>query len=66
MAAWKGPTYYFQKTIYKIIQLLAFYERMCFTKRCAVQDGLTDSVRLILGNNNPQNRILLNLMLRAF
>ena len=37
-----------------------------FTKGCAVQDGLTDSVRLLLGNNNPQNRILLNLMLRAF
>ena len=25
------------------------------TKGCAVQDGLTDSVRLLLGNNNPQN-----------
>ena len=41
-------------------------DRHCFTKGCAVQDGLTDSVRLFLGNNNPQNRILLNLMLRAF
>ena len=37
-----------------------------FTKGCAVQDGLTDSVRLLLENNNPQNRTLLNLMLRAF
>ena len=39
-----------------------------FTKRkgCAIhmiQEGLTDSVRLLLGNNNPQNRILLNLTL---
>ena len=37
-----------------------------FMKGCAVQDGLTDSVRLLSGNNNPQNKILLNLMLRAF
>ena len=37
-----------------------------FTKGCAVQDRLTDSVRLLLGNNNPQNIILLNLILHAF
>ena len=36
------------------------------TRGCAVQEGLTDSVRLLLGNNNAQNRILLNLMLHAF
>ena len=40
--------------------------RKIFTKECAIQNGLTDSVRLLLKNNNPQNRILLNLMLRAF
>ena len=37
-----------------------------FTKGCAVQDGLTDSVCLLLGNINPQNGILLNLMIRSF
>ena len=37
-----------------------------FTKGCAVQDDLTESVRLLLGNNNAQNKILLNLVLRTF
>ena len=37
-----------------------------FTKGCAVQDGLTDSGRVLLENNISQNKTLLNLMLRAF